>query len=359
MDIREATKSYESWLRECTEAVESELTWKHSQMRGDLFMFFRGTYYRWAQLWPEVCKDLLHAPRVLGVGDLHVGSFGTWRDAEGRLCWGVDDFDDSYPLPFTNDLVRLAASVKLLTDSSDLKIKYREGCAAILQGYEEALKEGGCAFVLAERELNLERLGIEAIKPPPGFWDKLLLDPVVNAHKLPPDARKALEKTLPPRVAYKVVRRRAGMGSLGQRRFVAITMHEGGYIGREAKATVPSASVWKDGKRGRGERYYERAIASAVRSHDPYQRVVGHWLIRRLSPDSNPIEIADLPRKRDEHKLLHAMGKEAGNVHLGEPRQRKGILQDLRRRPKNWLRRAGKQMARITEKEWKQYKKAG
>ena len=133
MDIREATKSYESWLRECTEAVESELTWKHSQMRGDLFMFFRGTYYRWAQLWPKVCKDLLHAPRVLGVGDLHVGSFGTWRDAEGRLCWGVDDFDDSYPLPFTNDLVRLAASVKLLTDSSDLKIKYREGCAAILR----------------------------------------------------------------------------------------------------------------------------------------------------------------------------------------------------------------------------------
>jgi hypothetical protein len=53
------------------------------------------------------------------------------------------------------------------------------------------------------------------------------------------------------------------------------------------------------------------------------------------------------------------MGKEVGNVHLGEPRQRKRILQDLRRRPKNWLRQAGKQMARITEKDWKQYKKAG
>jgi hypothetical protein len=199
MDICEATKNYESWLRDCTDTVESELTWKHSQMRGDVFMFFRGTYYRWTQLWPKVCPDLQNAPKVLGVGDLHVGSYGTWRDSEGRLCWGVDDFDDSYPLPYTNDLVRLATSVKLLTDSSDLNIKYREGCAAILAGYGEALRQGGSPFVLAEHDVNLEHLGIEAIKPPPGFWDKLLNDPAVNSHKVPPDAREALQKTLPPK----------------------------------------------------------------------------------------------------------------------------------------------------------------
>src|ERR1039458_5738131 len=39
---------------------------------------------------------LRDAPKVLAVGDLHVGSFGTWRDTEGRLSWGVDDFDESY-----------------------------------------------------------------------------------------------------------------------------------------------------------------------------------------------------------------------------------------------------------------------
>ena len=53
------------------------------------------------------------APRVLSVGDAHVNSYGTWRDAEGRLCWGIDDFDEAWPLPYTNDLVRLATSVKL------------------------------------------------------------------------------------------------------------------------------------------------------------------------------------------------------------------------------------------------------
>ena len=40
----------------------------------------------------------------------------------------------------------------------------------------------------------------------------------------------------------------------------------------------------------------------------------GKMAYRRLSPDSNPIEIAELSRKRDEGKLLHAIGAEAANV---------------------------------------------
>jgi hypothetical protein len=46
--------------------------------------------------------------------------------------------------------------------------------------------------------------------------------------------------------------------------------------------------------------------------------VSGSWLVWRVSPDSNPIEIEELLAKRDEEILLHAMDSEAGNVHLGE-----------------------------------------
>jgi hypothetical protein len=35
------------------------------------------------------------APVVTGVGDLHVENFGTWRDADARLVWGVNDFDEA------------------------------------------------------------------------------------------------------------------------------------------------------------------------------------------------------------------------------------------------------------------------
>jgi uncharacterized protein (DUF2252 family) len=54
------------------------------------------------------CAQLADAPQVLAVGDLYTENFGTWRDAEGRLVWGVNDLDEAHPLPYTNDLVRLA-----------------------------------------------------------------------------------------------------------------------------------------------------------------------------------------------------------------------------------------------------------
>jgi uncharacterized protein (DUF2252 family) len=47
-------------------------------------------------------------------------------------------------LPYTNDLVRLAASVKIVIDSEKLTIRFKEGCSAILEGYQKALKAGGC-----------------------------------------------------------------------------------------------------------------------------------------------------------------------------------------------------------------------
>jgi hypothetical protein len=356
MNISKATRSFEAWMRSCTKVVESDLKLKHEQMREDLFLFLRGTYYRWAQVWPKICKDLVRAPKVIGSGDLHVGSFGTWRDSEGRMCWGVDDFDESYPLPYTNDLVRLAASLKLVTDSGVLTIRFKDGCDAILDGYQNSVRTGGCPIVLAEHERNLESLGIEAIRPPQDFWKKLNALPVVNANQVPPQARRALVKMLPAKVSFKIVRRRAGLGSLGQLRFAAIADWEGGCVAREAKAMTPSASLWVGGKSGHGESYYERVIASAVRSPDPYQKIIGGWLIRRLSPDSNPIEIDELPKKRDEGALLYAMGREVGNVHLGTRNQVKNILKDLRTRKKNWLRFAAREMANATEKDWKKYR---
>jgi hypothetical protein len=358
VNIREATKIYEGWMRRCTTVVESDLRLKHEQMRENPFLFLRGTFYRWAQVWPEICPDLTQAPKVLACGDLHVGSFGTWRDSEGRLCWGVDDFDESYPLPYTNDLVRLATSVKIVNDLDKLTISVKTGCDALLEGYRQTLKQGGSPFVLAEREQNLEKLGIEAIKPAPDFWQKLNALPVVRGN-LPKDAKLTLEKTLPdPSLEYKVVRRAAGLGSRGQQRFVAIARWNGGCIAREAKAMLPSSCVWVSGRVGRKQSCYREAISSAVRSHDPFQKIEGTWLIRRLSPDSNPIEIEDLPKKRDEQTLLQAMGAEAANVHLGSPRMVDKILQDLHRRKTGWLRSAAKEMAKVTERDWKKYAKS-
>jgi hypothetical protein len=358
MDIHEATKSYEQWMRGCTKIINSQLHSKHQQMRDDPFSFFRATYYRWAQLWPEICPVLNNAPKVSAVGDLHVESFGTWRDGEGRLCWGVDDFDESYALPYTNDLVRLAASVRVATDLGSFTLKFKEACDVILDGYIECLKNEGRPMVLAENEEKLESLGRECIKHPKEFWNKLNLRPAVS-DGVPPEIRQAIEKTFPAKgLPYKVVRREAGLGSLGQERFVAIATCVGSFIAREAKAMVPCASIWLKGEAGNCQSDYEKTMGCAIRSHDPYQQVIGKWLIRRLSPESNPIHVDDLPTKRDESILLNAMGAEAANVHLGSRRSKYVLhLQDLQSRKSKWLRDAAKEMSQAMTKEWKQYRR--
>jgi hypothetical protein len=357
LNIREATASYEHWMRRCTTVISSDLRSKHEQMKEGPFLFLRGTFYRWAQQWSSICSDLCDAPEVLAVGDLHVNSFGTWRDVEGRLCWGVDDFDEAFRLPYTNDLVRLAASMKIVIDAEGLSIKVKAGCDAILEGYVRSLKAGGRPLVLAEREQKLGKLGIDSFKPPTDFWDKLNQLPPVR-QELAPDVRRALEKTLPdPQMKYKVVRRQAGLGSLGQQRFVAIGEWRGGYVAREAKAVLPSACVWVRGAVGRGQSNYEDAISSAVRSPDPFQVIQGSWLIRRLSPDSNPIDIQTLPKHSDEQMILQAMGAEAANVHLGTKGQATRVLKDLSKRKANWLRDSANHMAAAVEKDWKRYKK--
>jgi aminoglycoside/choline kinase family phosphotransferase len=90
------------------------------------------------------------APAVLAVGDVHVENFGTWRDREGRLTWGINDFDEAYTLPYTNDLVRLASSAQLAIVAGHLSLEASAVSKAMLAGYTEGLQAGGRPFVLAE-----------------------------------------------------------------------------------------------------------------------------------------------------------------------------------------------------------------
>jgi hypothetical protein len=211
-------------------------------------------------------------------------------------------------------------------------------------------------MVLAECEQVIGELGFSCIKRPDKFWKSLNAKPAVSAG-LPRGAKHAVEATFPdPRLEYKVVRREAGLGSLGQERYVAIAKWYGNCIAREAKAMLPSASVWLNGQNGQSQPFYSKAMNSSIRPCDPYQQIVGRWLIRRLSPESNPIYVSDLPTKRDEEALLRAMGSEAANVHLGTGKQVRKISKDLDRRKPKWLRTAAEDMAKLVKREWKSYR---
>src|SRR5437764_13148794 len=154
MKITKATQAYEAWLGRHLRLLKDDLEFKHQQMRTGPFPFLRATYYRWAQTWAGICQPAAKGPEVLAVGDLHVENFGTWRDIEGRLIWGINDFDEAWRLPYTNDVIRLASSALL----AQLSCEPKEGIEAILQGYRACLEAGGKPFTLAEHHHALRQM---------------------------------------------------------------------------------------------------------------------------------------------------------------------------------------------------------
>jgi hypothetical protein len=46
MDIFEATRRYEGWMGRHVQLISHQLLDKHATMKGDVFAFFRATYYR-------------------------------------------------------------------------------------------------------------------------------------------------------------------------------------------------------------------------------------------------------------------------------------------------------------------------
>ena len=215
MDILQATERYEGWLASKTPLIERDLRWKHREMRKHAFAFLRATFYRWAQQWPATCRALRSGPVVLSVGDLHVENFGTWRDAEGRLIWGVNDFDEAYWLPMAHDLVRLATSAQL---ADGIRLSHRAVARAIVRGYRRGLERGGQPYVLGESHTELRALALSRLKNPEKYWRKLCRWPEAE-QPIPPGARSGVEELMPaPDLPWRIVHRRAGRGSLGRPR---------------------------------------------------------------------------------------------------------------------------------------------
>ncbi len=352
-----STARYESWLGEHLTLVPEDLVRKHKFMKEDLFSFFRATFYRWAELFPEVCPPCMEAREVLAVGDLHVENFGTWRDVEGRLVWGINDFDEVTQMPWTIDLVRLAASAHIAIDAEKLGILHKEACSAILEGYKDGLKAGGKPFVLAGRHAWLNDMVHPGLRTPADFWGRMNALATITA-PMPKSARRGIDKTMPgDGLDYRVSHRVAGLGSLGRQRFVAIAEFQGGYACREAKALAPSA--W-DRLQSRGplSLHYQSALDSSVRAIDPFVRVKNGWIVRRLAPDCARVELSLFPTERDEARLMHAMGWEVANVHLGSAGADE-LAAELRARKGPWLHQAATKMIAATRKDWEEWRSDG
>lgn len=364
MNVVKSTRQFEDWLAHHTAIDKRDLHLKHKNMKADVFMFLRATYYRWAQIWPQVCPELARAPQVLAVGDLHVENFGTWRDVEGRLIWGVNDFDETWPMAYTIDLVRLAVSAHLAVEAGHLPLKREDICDTLLSGYRESMEKKGLPFVLGEDHRWLRLIAEGELRDPARFWERVNGLPTVKG-EVPLSAVDALGHLMPAHgIAFRLAHRTAGLGSLGHARYVAIAEWHGGRIAREAKALVASSAYWAQAlenpkKEGPPEILYQTIISRAVRCPDPFVQLRGRWIVRRLGPHCSRIELASLRGPDTELRLLHAMGWETANIHLGTPSARKNILHHLAKQKGRWLHEAAEVMLSAVRSDWEVWKKKG
>ncbi|WP_405013783.1 DUF2252 domain-containing protein [Kitasatospora sp. NBC_01539] len=94
---------------------------KFRKMAASAFAFYRGTA---ALFYADVTEGPFaghgspflddRTGRVWIHGDLHAENFGSYLNAEGRLVFNVNDFDEAYVGAFTWDVQRLAASLALI-----------------------------------------------------------------------------------------------------------------------------------------------------------------------------------------------------------------------------------------------------
>ena len=353
MNIMNSTIAYEIWLGKAIPLEPEELIFKHRAMSLSRFSFLRATFYRWVEQVQKNQAKLMNAPQTLIVGDIHIENFGTWRDEEGRLVWGVNDFDEACRGPYINDLLRLACSALVARKEDSLILKPTAICEAILRGYKKSIESGGMPLVLAEGYPSLRKLAEHSLKNPVAYWRKLTILPDVETTD---DIRNMLRSALPDgNLDFRTVHRNAGLGSLGRPRVMAIAKWNGGWIAREVKAIATSAWEWQNGKAAAPQTLYEMALNKSVRSQDFHVQVSDGWVTRRLAPDCSRIELTKLPTAGDEEEILVHMGWETANIHLADEKSREAILKDLKNRKSGWLLKAAKEMQVLVESDFAEF----
>ena len=354
----EATRAYESWRESRIPTVAADLATKHELLASSPFALLRGTYYRFLGQFGELLPEVASAPDTVAVGDLHIENFGTWRDRDGRLAWGVNDFDEIDLLPYTIDLVRLATSASLAIDEGHLAMTPAGAAEALLHGWRARIEARAIQpFVLGDHHPNVYRLASEAFVDPTRFERKLRALPVYDS-PLPKSASALMAQVLPPgRFKPSLHARVAGVGSLGSRRVVAIGEMSGGIVVREAKQVPGPASMWVFDRRP-VTGLTELVASSHGIAADPARIQQGKWIVRRLAPDMTRLELTALRRKHDEGAILRSMGGAAANIHLVAHRRAasaKALRKDEAGRDEGWLAAAAKTMFELTQRDHKEW----
>jgi len=359
MSFVKDNEAFETWLARHCKVVKADIKRKHTEkMTDSAFGFLRATYFRWARKIGSWCPELMDAPNVLAVGDLHLENFGTWRDQDGRLVWGVNDFDEAATMPYTLDLARLVTSIQLAPRRHD-DVNDKAAAKEVLKGYRAGLGNPQPAL-LFEGETWLWPYAFPDEDEAEDFWKEVDEYPKASP---PQKIQQALIKSLPKGVdkgSIRLCSRQKGSGSLGRPRYVVVGYWRGGRVLREAKALVPSAWIWANGSSGSRRSRLLDAAHGRYRAPDPLLLVRHKFIFRRIAGDAEKIELGKKAGADLHLRLLNAMGFDLASIHAASARSIEAIVKDLDKRPRRWLNDAAAAAAnevRRDFREWNRYMK--
>lgn len=256
-------------------------------------------------------------------------------------------------MPYVLDLVRLATSALLGQDEhTEQAVTASEICTAILKGYRQGLAAPQ-PIVLDRDHMWLRELVVVPDADRTEFWADFAK---LEDKPAPARYRKAIEAAMPvPKLVITTARRSAGAGSLGRPRWVGLADWRGAPVIREAKALVVSA--WDRAHRRKAAKIrVAELIDGRFRAIDPWNRIDGQLVMRRLSPNNRKLEAETNQAAFFTSDMLHMMGFELANVHLAKVKRGVAICGDLDKRKRGWLAASARTATAAVAQDFKDWK---
>lgn len=325
------------------------LALKLALLRKDPFAFFRGTNPLFLTFLPRT-HALLRAPCVLICGDLHLENFGAFK-GDNRLCYfDVNDFDEACLAPFTVDVVRFVASIKVAARGYGLgAAQTRRLIRRFFEAYRNAIGDGkprwierslaqGVFRALLRRAINRTRRELLERFTKVKSGERRIRNDGVRSLRADaavlPRLRKMLAKIALPGVGksfFQLIdasRRIAGCGSLGLERYILLIRGRGSpdqNFALDLKYAAPSAvAEWlrqpqpqwpNEAGRVVSIQRIVQAISPALLQPVPFNG--RHFVLKELQPSIDRLDLSQWRAKpRRILQAVEGMGHVAAWAHL-------------------------------------------
>ncbi len=322
---------------------------KLSLLRKDPFAFFRGTNSLFLGFLPRA-HSLFRAPSILICGDMHLENFGAFK-GDNRLCYfDMNDFDEACLAPFTVEIVRFLASIKVA--ARGLRMTRAQGkvlARRFMQSYLQCIADGkprwlerslaqGVFRALLQRAINRTRRELLTRLTKLKAGKRRIRSDGVRALRIDSRERERLRRfvaqlEVPPshKSFFRLLdaaRRIAGNGSLGLPRYVLLVEGRGSpdqNYALDLKFAAPSAvAEWlgRPQPKWPGEAARVVAIQRKMQAISPaLLRAVyfdeRHFILKELQPSIDRLDLALWRGK--QRRILQAvegMGHVSAWAHL-------------------------------------------